>query len=182
MFELVKVSPDDIRSIELLIKYRGKDFRQKYLYKCMHAHYNDPKSDYLNQLSDIEAVIYIVNKERSWEYTPTEYLLLHDDTPVTSCVIRFINKYTGDIELETLEDERHKGYGIECLKMVEADLFTNTDLVFTTIKDLTTTGASTKMAISLGYKLANTGYYIKMNPYISLEEAKERTKGSRKAI
>lgn len=182
MFELVKVSPDDIRSIELLIKYRGKDFRNKYHYKCLRAHYNDPKSDYLDKLSDIEAMIYIVNKERSWEYTPIEYLLLHDDVPVSSCVIRFVNPLTGDIELETLEGERHKGYGVECLKEVEEELFKNTDLVFTTIKDLTTTGASTKMAISLGYKLAKTGYYIKMNPYISLEEAKERAKSSRKAI
>lgn len=38
------------------------------------------------------------------------------------------------------------------------------------------------MAISLGYKLANTGYYIKMNPYISLEEAKRRAEPHRKAI
>ncbi len=182
MFELVKVSPDDIRSIELLIKYRGKDFRNKYLYKCVRAHYNDPKSDYLNQLSDIEAMIYIVNKENNWKYTPIEYLLLHDGVPVSSCVIRFVNSLTGDADFETIESERHKGYALECLKRVEEDLFKNTDLVFLTMKDLTTTGASTKIAISLGYKLANTGYYIKMNPYISLEEAKERAKSNRKAM
>lgn len=29
MFELVKVSPDDIRSIELLIEYRGNDLYRK---------------------------------------------------------------------------------------------------------------------------------------------------------
>lgn len=182
MFELVKVSSDDIRSIELLIEYRGENFRNKYHYKCARAHYNDSKSDYLDKLSDIEAMIYIVNKEHSWEYTPIEYLLLHDDVPVTSCKIRFVNPLTGDIELETLEGERHKGYALECLKRVEEELFKNTDLVFTTIKDLTTTGASTKMAISLGYKLTNTGYYVKMNPYISLEEAKERARSSRKAM
>lgn len=34
MFELVKVSTDDIRSIELLIAYRGENFRNKYHYKC----------------------------------------------------------------------------------------------------------------------------------------------------
>lgn len=182
MFELVKVSTDDIRSIELLIEYRGENFRNKYHYKCARAHYNDSKSDYLDELSDIEAMIYIVNKEHSWEYTPIEYLLLHDDVPVTSCKIRFVNQLTGDIELETLEGERHKGYALECLKRVEEELFKNTDLVFTTIKDLTNTGASTKMAISLGYKLTNTGYYVKMNPYISLEEAKERARSSRKAM
>ena len=37
MFELVKVSPDDIRSIELLIEYRGENFRNKYHYN-VHAH------------------------------------------------------------------------------------------------------------------------------------------------
>ena len=38
MFELVKVSPDDIRSMELLIEYRGENFRNKYHYKCARAH------------------------------------------------------------------------------------------------------------------------------------------------
>ena len=182
MFELVKVSPDDIRSIELLIEYQGENFRDKYLYKCACAHYKDPKSNYLDKLSDIEAMIYIVNKEHNGKYNSTEYLLLHDDVPVSSCVIRFVNPLTGDIELETLESERHKGYALKCLKDVEEDLFKNTGLIFTTIKDLTTTGASTKMALLLGYKLANTGYYIKMNPYISLEEAKEKASLHRKAI
>lgn len=182
MFELVKVSPDDIRSIELLIEYQGENFRDKYLYKCACAHYKDPKSNYLDKLSDIEAMIYIVNKEHNGKYNSTEYLLLHDDVPVSSCVIRFVNPLTGDIELETLESERHKGYALKCLKDVEEDLFKNTGLIFTTIKDLTTTGASTKMALSLGYKLSNTGYYIKMNPYISLEEAKEKASLHRKAI
>ena len=182
MFELVKVSPDNIRSIELLIEYLGENFRDKYLYKCACSHYKDPKSNYLDKLSDIEAMIYIVNKEHNGKYNSTEYLLLHDDVPVSSCVIRFVNPLTGDIELETLESERHKGYALKCLKDVEEDLFKNTGLIFTTIKDLTTTGASTKMALSLGYKLSNTGYYIKMNPYISLEEAKEKASLHRKAI
>ena len=182
MFELVKVSPDNIRSIELLIEYQGENFRDKYLYKCACAHYKDPKSNYLDKLSDIEAMIYIVNKEHNGKNNSTEYLLLHDDVPVSSCVIRFVNPLTGDIELETLESERHKGYALKCLKDVEEDLFKNTGLIFTTIKDLTITGASTKMALSLGYKLATTGYYIKMNPYISLEEAKEMASLHRKAI
>lgn len=182
MFELVEVTPDNIRSIELLIEYRGENFRDKYLYKCARNHYNDPEADNLDNLSDIEAMLYIENKEHNGQYTPVEYLLLHDDVPVTSCKIRFINPLTGDIEIETLESERHKGYALECLKRVEEELFKKTNLVFTTIKDLTTTGASTRMAISLGYKLANTGYYIKMNPYISLEEAKRRAEPHRKAI
>lgn len=182
MFELIKVSPDDIRSLELLIEYRGENFREKYLYKCARNHYNDANAEHLNKIPDIEAIMHIVSREQNMEFLPNEYLLLKDDVPVSSCTVRFVNPLTGDIEIETKETERHKGYAKKCLEMVEEHLFKETDLVFTTIKDLTTTGASTKIAISLGYKLANTGYYIKMNPYISLEEAKRRAKPHRKAM
>ena len=182
MDELVKVSLDDYRSLELLIEFRGEDFRNKYLYKCARTHYNDPKIEHLHKLSDMDAIMYIVDKESNMQFPSEEYLLLHDDVPVTSCVIRYVNPVTCDMDIETLETERNKGYARKIIDAVENHLFKETDVVFTTIKDLTTTGVSTKLAISLGYKLANTGYYIKMNPYITLEEAKRRAEPHRKAM
>lgn len=182
MDELVKVSLDDLKSLELLMEFRGENFREKYLYRCVQSHYNEPKAEYLKSLSDIEAIMYIVDKESNMQFSSEEYLLLHDDVPVCSCVLRYVNPITCDIEIKTLESERLKGYAKKTIKLVEEHLFKETDVVFTTIKDITTTGASTKLAISLGYKLANTGYYIKINPYITLEEAKRRAEPHRKAM
>lgn len=182
MDELVKVSLDDYRSLELLIEFRGEDFRNKYLYKCARAHYNDPKIEHLHELSDMDAIMYIVDKESNMQFSSEEYLLLHDDVPVCSCVLRYVNPITCDIEIKTLEFERLKGYAKKTIKLVEEHLFKETDVVFTTIKDITTTGASTRLAVALGYKLANTGYYIKINPYITLEEAKRRAEPHRKAM
>lgn len=182
MFELIKISLDDFRSLELLIEYRGDNFRNEFLYRCLRANYKDPSLYKIDHLSDIDAITYIVNKEKNMGMPNEQYLLLHDDVPVCHSVIRYVNELTGDIEITTLESERGKGYAKECLKRLEDNLFIEEGIIFTTIKDLTTTGASTKLALANGYVLGINGYYVKMNPYISLEEAKKRAKSHRNAM
>ena len=74
-----------------------------------------------------------------------------------------------DITVTTLPKYRKKGYAKRAIKMIEEKLFSNPDIFFTTITDMTKEKISSKIALNLGsFHDENTNTFVKANP--SLEE------------
>lgn len=176
MFDLIKIDENDKRSLELLVKYRALsgNWRAKFVFACQLKNYYDPIFEKLDQLSDMEAIQYMVTVERSlWEKNQ-EFLFLKDNEPVANLNVIYREEKCVDLSVVVLESERQKGYATLAIEFLEEYLFRKEQVLFTTIIDLTKTGASTRIAKKRGYKfMVDTGYFIKLNPYLSLEEAKQ---------
>lgn len=185
MFELIKIDLNDERSLQLLLEHRKKqgNWKSRFIYSCILKNYEDPKLKYLDNLTDMEAIIYMVSIERKLGLPNNEFLLLKDGKPVANINIIYREPTCADITVVTLEEERQKGYAKKAVEFIEEYLYRKEDIIFTTIIDLSKTGASTHIAQALGYKfMNNTGYYIKMNPYMTIEEAKELAAKKKKAM
>ncbi len=105
------------------------------------------------------------------DFPSQDYMLMENNIPITSIYIIMRTNNIADISFITDKNHLRKGYATKALTMIEQILFQNTEIMFTTILDLTPNKITSKIALKSGYFYnEDTKYFIKANPNINLEE------------
>lgn len=179
MLNLIKIDPKNYFQMNLLYQFRCDigNWKRGYLTECL---LRGIKPLTQGALSDFQYFKEIYVQERPGNLPSTEYILCDKGTPVTLINTIYASGRV-DLTVTTLPQYRRKGYATAAIQMVENDIFSDLNNMFTTITDITKDKISSKIAIKLGYVYyEKTDTYIKGNPRIDFEQELNKPKQKRK--
>ena len=168
MFTLIEITPYDETSLKLdylfIREATNTNWKKRYQLSCLLKGIPVIKQ---GTLSDFEYFKKTIKQKAPYEFASKKYLLLLNGNPVSSIYTMERNKNIIDLTVTTLPKYRKKGYAKRAIKMIEEKLFSNPDILFTTITDITKEKISSKIAITLGYTYhEETNTFVKANPIL----------------
>ncbi len=171
MLELRKIDNQE-KNEQLFFSFEKKinpTWKTSYQMSCFLLGLPVPKQ---GSLSDYDYFKRLRRFQKQEEQAPSEdYLLLEKNHVVSSIHVIMRNQNIADLSFFTVPSERRKGYATKALALIENELFQNPLLLFTTMIDMTQTGATTKLALKSGYAFDEEAkLFVKANPNIDLEE------------
>ena len=179
MIYLKKLNDENIKDNKILYDFlvnNNPHWKQTYIMELCAFNKKIPNQGSMN---DFEYFI-ILNKllhSVKWFLPSQNYMLFDGFVPVTHVYTIARNKNVIDIGFATDIKMQGKGYATKALTLIEEILFKDKNIIFTTISDISVTGASSKIALKAGYIFdKNHGYFIKFNPSKNIEDFMENRK------
>lgn len=176
MYYLLPVTLDDV-SLNYLYQFRtdvNPDWKKAYVISCL----MQGLKPYVQGAMDDFAFFKLTEvAERSLiGLAASDYLLIVNNKPV--CSIRALkNNHIVSLFCITNPKYQNKGYAQLATKMVEDVVFENKEVIFISIKDMSSNGTTTHIAEKLGYIYdSNTNTFAKVNPNLSDEEIQKMAK------
>lgn len=168
MLRLVKIENDN-QSLKLLYKYQkccNPNWKQNYIFSCR------LKGVYpilQGSLTDYE-YFKIIRANTQEEFSSLEFILMDNDTILGSIYVIMVNCNIADISVFILPEYRRNGFAKMAIGLAEDILFSDANILFATIRDLTKDKVSSHIALELGYAYEEkTDTFVKGNPNVNLE-------------
>ena len=166
MFTLIKVTNEDEYSLKLEYLFTkqatNNEWKKRYQMNCYLRNITPLSQDHLTEFEYFKQT---KKQLLPFEFSKQKYLLLVSNNPVTSIYTITKGNQIVDITITTLPDYQNKGYAKKAIQLVEEKVFTNPNILYTSMVDITKERITSRIAIALGYIYhEETNTFVKANP------------------